>query len=86
MIPKILIFAGYGLNCDQETKYAFEKAGGKAVVGHINDVINGKYKLPDFQIIAFQGGFAYGDDTGSGNAYANKLKNHLWNRILNFVK
>lgn len=31
--------------------------------------------------MAFPGGFSYGDDTGSGNAYAYKVKNHLWTEI-----
>ncbi|MFA6533214.1 MAG: phosphoribosylformylglycinamidine synthase subunit PurQ, partial [Patescibacteria group bacterium] len=30
-------------------------------------------------------GFAYGDDTGSGNAYGLKLRNHLWENISKFV-
>ena len=25
--PKIIIMSGYGLNCEEETKFAFEKAG-----------------------------------------------------------
>lgn len=86
MKPKVLIFAGYGLNCDEETKYAFDTAGASADVAHINDVIDGRYKISDYQILVFQGGFAYGDDTGSGNAYANKLRNHLWKELFAFIK
>lgn len=83
--PKALILAGYGLNCDEETKFAFDRAGAETYIVHINDAIAGKVRLNDFQIIAIQGGFAYGDDTGSGNAYANKLKNHLWEELEGFV-
>ena len=36
-----LILTGYGLNCDNETAYAFELAGAKAVRVHINTVIAG---------------------------------------------
>lgn len=86
MKPKALIFAGYGLNCDDETKYSFEKAGAYADIVHINDVIDSIYKINNYQILAFQGGFAYGDDTGSGNAYANKVRNHLFVEILDFIK
>lgn len=81
-----MIFAGYGLNCDVETKYAFEKAGGKADIVHINDIIDGFKKLKNYQILCIQGGFSYGDDTGSGNAYANKIRNHLWDDVLSFIK
>lgn len=84
--PKVLIFAGYGLNCDEETKYAFDTAGARADIGHINDVIKGRFNLSDYQILTFQGGFAYGDDTGAGNAYAMKMKNYLWEELLDFIK
>jgi len=83
--PKVLILSGYGLNCEDETKYAFELAGGQGKIVHINDLIKNKKILNDFQIMAIPGGFAYGDDTGSGNAYGLKLKNHLWENILKFV-
>ena len=83
--PKVLILSGYGLNCEDETKYAFELAGGQGQIVHINDLIKNKKLLNDFQILAIPGGFAYGDDTGSGNAYGLKLKNHLWDSILKFV-
>jgi phosphoribosylformylglycinamidine synthase I len=86
MKPKVLIFAGYGLNCDDETKMAFETAGASADIVHINDIIANIYKLSRYQIIVFQGGFAYGDDTGSGNAYALRVRNHLWKDIVAFVK
>ncbi len=79
--PRVLVFSGYGLNCEEETKFAFEKAGAKADIVHINDLIDKLKKLSDYQILAFPGGFSYGDDTGSGNAYANKIKNHLWSDL-----
>lgn len=84
--PKALIMSGYGLNCEEETKYAFEMAGAAGDIVHINDLIDGSKKLNEYQILAFPGGFSYGDDTGSGNAFANKLRNHLWNNIEDFVK
>src|SRR3989344_5455198 len=86
MKPKVIVFSGYGLNSEEETKYAFEIAGAKKVdIVHVNDLIDGIYNLNSYNISAFPGGFAYGDDTGSGNAYANKLKNHLWKDIEKFV-
>lgn len=84
--PKALIMSGYGLNCEEETKYAFELAGGVADIVHINDLIDGTKKMDAYQILAFPGGFSYGDDTGSGNAFANKLRNHLWNKLKTFIK
>lgn len=84
--PRALIFSGYGLNCEEETKFAFDQAGAKTDIVHINDLINGQNKLKDYQIVAFPGGFSYGDDTGSGNAFANKIRNHLWEKIIQFIQ
>ncbi len=75
--PKVLVLTGYGINCDEETKFAFEKVGARAELVHINDLIETPRKLDDYQIVAFPGGFSYGDDTGSGNALAWKIRNNL---------
>jgi phosphoribosylformylglycinamidine synthase len=83
--PKALVFAGYGLNSEEETKLAFDMAGGMGEIVHINDIIDRSVKLSDYQILAVPGGFAYGDDTGAGNAYAQKMKNHLWEDLKKFV-
>lgn len=83
--PKIIVLSGYGLNCEEETKYAFDWAGGQADIVHINDLIENPKLLSKYQIMAFPGGFSYGDDTGSGKAYANKFKNHLAKELYEFL-
>jgi len=86
MKPKALILTGYGINCDEETAFAFEKAGAESRIVHVNDLIASPGLLGQFQILAFPGGFSYGDDTGSGNALANKVRNKLWADLMKFVK
>jgi phosphoribosylformylglycinamidine synthase len=83
--PKIIIMSGYGLNCEEETKFAFESVGGSADIVHINDLIKKPKMLSEYQILVFPGGFSYGDDTGSGKAYANKFKNHLAKELKEFL-
>src|SRR6185295_14599480 len=83
---RVLVFAGYGLNCEEETAYGFTLAGAKADIVHINDVIDHKVQLKNYDILAFPGGFAYGDDTGSGKAYGNRVKNHLEKELKAFLK
>ncbi|MBU1201992.1 MAG: phosphoribosylformylglycinamidine synthase I [Nanoarchaeota archaeon] len=85
MIPKVIIMSGYGINCETESAHAFEKAGAKCEIVHINDLISKKKRLLNYDIMMFPGGFSYGDDTGSGNAFANKLKNNLWDDLLEFI-
>lgn len=86
MQPRAMILTGYGINCDEETRYAFEWAGAQAEIVHLNDLIQGKKKLEDYHILAFPGGFSYGDHLGSGNAFANKMKNKMWDSLQQFVK
>lgn len=81
----VIVLAGYGLNCEDETRFAFELAGAKADIIHINDLAAEKGRLKKYQILAIPGGFSYGDDMGSGKAYANKLKNHLKSELDDFV-
>ncbi|MBI3305731.1 phosphoribosylformylglycinamidine synthase subunit PurQ [Candidatus Nomurabacteria bacterium] len=83
--PKVIIMSGYGLNCEEETKFAFDSAGGLADIVHINDLIAKPKMLSKYQILVFPGGFSYGDDTGSGKAYANKFKNHMAKELTEFL-
>lgn len=80
-----LILTGFGLNCDYETAHAFELAGADAHRVHINRLVSGEVKLKDFQILAFGGGFSWGDDHGAGVIQALKMKNHIGQDLLEFV-
>lgn len=83
---RVLILTGYGLNCDNETAYAFEKAGGRAEKVHINSLIDGTVGLEDYQIMVFGGGFSWGDDHGAGVIQAVRMKMNLGEKILGFVE
>ncbi|MHA1539257.1 MAG: phosphoribosylformylglycinamidine synthase subunit PurQ [Alphaproteobacteria bacterium] len=86
MTAKLLVLSGYGLNCEMETLAAFEHVGITGDIVHINDLIDAPEKLKEYQVLAFPGGFSYGDDTGSGNAYAQKLQHHVRDELLSFVE
>ena len=86
MTAEALILAGYGLNCEEETAFAFDYNGLDAKIIHINDLIENKSELETAQILAIPGGFSYGDDTGAGNAYAQKLKLSLMDELKAFVE
>jgi phosphoribosylformylglycinamidine synthase subunit PurQ / glutaminase len=83
--PKAIIITGYGLNCEEETRFTFEKAGADAKIVHLNDLIENKKLLDDCNIFAFPGGFSYGDDTGSGKAFANRIRNNLHDEFSAFL-
>jgi len=86
MKPRVLILTGYGINSEEETAKSFDWTGSESEIVHINDLIKGHKDLENYQILAFPGGFSYGDDTGSGNAIANKLRNNLQDKILKFAQ
>jgi phosphoribosylformylglycinamidine synthase len=81
----VLIMTGFGLNCDNETAYAFQLAGAKTRFVHINSLIDGSARLQDFQIMVFIGGFSWADDHGAGVVQAVRLKTNIGERILEFV-
>ncbi len=83
--PNVLVLTGFGLNCDHETAYAFARAGAVAKRAHINALIAGDVSLDDFEILAFGGGFSWGDDHGAGVIQALRLKTNVGDKLLDFV-
>lgn len=71
--PTALVLTGYGINCDFETQAALNAAGFLAERVHVNDILARKASLSDYSLLAFPGGFSYGDDLGAGKGMANKL-------------
>jgi len=82
---KVLVLSGYGLNCDHETAYCFEKVGATAHRVHINDLTRGQCKLNDYDILVFTGGFSWGDDHGAGVLQALRIKKYLADDLKRFV-
>jgi phosphoribosylformylglycinamidine synthase subunit PurQ / glutaminase len=81
-----LVLTGYGLNCDTETAYAFDKAGAAARRVHINALIDGSVALDSFQIMAFIGGFSWGDDHGAGVIQAVRMRTNVGDKLLQFIE
>ena len=82
---KVCVLRTAGINCDQETAFAFSKVGSQAELVHINDFIRQKNSLSDYQILALPGGFSYGDDIASGKVLANELKYKLEEELRKFI-
>lgn len=84
-MDKALIFSGYGVNSEMETAEALKRSGMASDVVHVNDVIAKRVKLKDYRLLVLPGGFSYGDDTGSGNAYAWRLRHNVWDDLQDFL-
>ena len=82
---KALVMSGFGINSEMETQEALARAGMTSDIVHINDLITGRQKLSEYRLLVFPGGFSYGDDTGAGNAYANRVRNNLKEDLLEFL-
>lgn len=85
MKPKVCILRTDGTNCDLETLYAVEKAGGEGHLVHVNQLRSGYRKLSDYQLLILPGGFTYGDDVHSGKILAVELISFLQEQLLEFV-
>jgi len=75
--PRILVLRAPGTNCDRETAYAFERAGGQADLVHINRLLENPSLLAEYQVLCLPGGFSYGDDIAVGRILANQIRHHL---------
>ncbi len=85
MKPTTLILRTAGTNCDAETAHAFERAGALTTILHINRLLENPRQIHDYQILAFPGGFSYGDDIAAGKILANQITNHLRDVLTDFV-
>jgi phosphoribosylformylglycinamidine synthase len=72
--PKAIILRGTATNCDIETFNSFKYVGAEPELVHINQLLSGGRKVLDYDIMAFPGGFSYGDDISAGKIYAVKMK------------
>jgi len=82
---RALIITGFGLNCEAETAHAFKLAGAAAERVHLNDLIAGDRSLDEFHILAFIGGFSFGDHIASGRVLANRLKHKMRDPLQEFI-
>jgi len=82
--PRALILRAPGANCDFETQFAFEQAGGSAERVHINRLREEPALLHRFQMLVIPGGFTYGDDVGAGKILAVQLSHFLSDAIRRF--
>ncbi len=84
-IVRTIVLRTAGSNCDYETVHAFEQVGSQVSLVHINQIIAGKIRLSDFEILAIPGGFTYGDDISAGKILANEIKYKLKDQVATFV-
>jgi len=82
--PRILILRAPGTNCDAETAFAFQSAGGLPEVLHLNRLLESPQLALDYQVLCLPGGFSHGDDVAAGRIFANQIRLHLGDALRDF--
>lgn len=77
MRPGVLILTGYGVNCEAESAAAWERAGARADLVHLNDLLASPARLHEYGALMFIGGFSFGDHMGSGLAFSLRVRHRL---------
>lgn len=82
---RVLVLRAPGINCEDETAFAWEQAGARADAIHVKRLIDTPSTMDAYQIITIPGGFSYGDDIASGRILANQIRQGLGNALRAFV-
>ncbi len=83
--PRVAILKAEGTNFDEETKWAFDLAGGRADIILMSEVLQKPQILFKYQLLDLPGGFSYGDDLYSGKIWANEILSYLSDVIQKFI-
>ncbi len=81
----VCIITGYGLNCEAESKVAWEMAGARADLVHFSDLVRHPGRLRDYAALMFIGGFSYGDHMTSGHVFALRTRHRLSGELERFI-
>jgi phosphoribosylformylglycinamidine (FGAM) synthase-like amidotransferase family enzyme len=83
---RVKVLTGYGLNCEAETAAGFRMLGAHAEIVHTGDLLEaGAAGLAGVHMLAFTGGFSFGDHIASGRVLANRLRFRLADALARFV-
>lgn len=86
MRPNFIILQGQGINCENETLFAIEQAGGTGQTLHLQNLMDRPEILKNAQGLILPGGFSFGDDLGSGLILSESLKFFLKEQLQNLIE
>jgi phosphoribosylformylglycinamidine synthase len=84
-MPNALVVRTAGTNCDVELERAFTLAGAEVTKHHLHLLARKPDLLDRFDIVAFAGGFSYGDDVASGRIFAMRVRERLYPALLRAI-
>jgi phosphoribosylformylglycinamidine synthase subunit PurQ / glutaminase len=83
--PKAIVIGGYGINADAELAEALRLAGARVERLHVADLVADPGRIAGARILAFPGGFSFGDHLGSGQVLALLCRRSLRPALERFV-
>ncbi len=81
MSVRVNILYAPGTNCQHETAHAFRRAGAEPRILLLSDLLEGRARLDDADLVCLPGGFSFGDHAGGGNVAAWCLKTRLADQL-----
>jgi phosphoribosylformylglycinamidine synthase len=85
-LPRVCIVTGCGINADRELAEAFSLSGFLADRVHVFDLRDNPAMLGAYTVLAFPGGFSFGDHLGSGKVLAYLVKSRMKEGLEAFVE
>lgn len=83
---RVMVLAGYGLNCEAETAAGFRTLGARADIVHVSDLLDRPgHPFEGVHILVFPGGFSFGDHIASGRVLANRMRYRLGDALARHV-
>ena len=86
MKPTALILHATGTNRDGDAQRAFELAGARAEIVHLNQLRGGQRRWEAYDILVLPGGFSYADALGAGKLLALDLRAYFTEQATAFVE
>ncbi|HTU20755.1 MAG TPA: phosphoribosylformylglycinamidine synthase subunit PurQ [Gemmataceae bacterium] len=70
-----------GTNCQRETAVAFERVGARPRLTFLTEVLVGRQRLDDADLLCLPGGFSFGDHAGAGTVAALHLTTRVADQL-----
>ncbi len=84
-MARVGVLRGNGINAEAELAEAFRRAGGTVAMLHVEEVLRDPACIRRHEVLAFPGGFSYGDHLGSGLVLAHFLRSRAGGELDRFV-
>ena len=82
---RALVLHGDGINCQAETSFALGLAGFSVTNAHVFDLLENPEQLKTVQMLAFPGGFSFGDEIASGKVLAVKMRHRMQSILQDYI-